>query len=94
MLSKGQQINARGKLLHLAEPLEASQEPAVDVGHLVDLVDTVSALKGGRDRKKTLVGRPADLLIDVLDVVVLVRDGGEESVPSRWLCMTGSHSRC
>lgn len=65
--------DSRDDLLHLGEPLELPEEPLVDVGHLVDLVDGVASSERGSDGEESLVGRVPDLVVDVLHVVVLMR---------------------
>lgn len=63
--------NERSELLHLTQSLQSRQEPLVNLGHLMDLVDGVPSAEGGSDSKESLVGRSSDLLIDIVHVVVL-----------------------
>ena len=47
------------------------EEPLVNVGHLLDLIDAVAAVKCSRDREYALVVRVDKLIVNVFNIVVL-----------------------
>ena len=57
--------------LGLKDRLEFLEEPAVDVCHLPDLLNRISAMEGSRDREDTLVRRVLELLVNIFYEVVL-----------------------
>ena len=58
-------------LLELEDIVQAAEEPLVNVSHLVDLLDRVTAMEGRRDRKDTLIRRINELLVNIFHKVVL-----------------------
>ena len=54
--------------------LELLEEPLVNLGEVVNLIDRIASLHGLGDDKNTLVGRFAESLVDVIDLNDLVFD--------------------
>jgi hypothetical protein len=69
--SKTTWANVQQPLLHVKDVLELGQKPLVDIGHLPDLVDRITATERSGDGKDTLVGGVHELLVDILYKVVL-----------------------
>lgn len=57
--------------------LELAEEPLVDLGELVDLVDGSAGVEGVGDREDALVGGILELFVDILVVVVLAVKMGD-----------------
>ena len=61
--------------------MQTAEEPFVNVGHLVDLVDRVAAVEGSRDGENALVGGVDELLVNVLNKIVL-QQISQRSIPT------------
>jgi hypothetical protein len=57
--------------LHVKDVPQLGQEPLVDVGHLPNLVNQITAIERGRDCKNVFVRRVHELFVDILDKVIL-----------------------
>jgi hypothetical protein len=57
--------------LHVENVLQLRQKPLVDVGHLPDLIDRVTAIEGSGDSKDAFVSRVYKLFVDIFDEVIL-----------------------
>jgi hypothetical protein len=58
-------------LFHVEDVLQLGQEPLVDVGHVPNLVNRITAMECDGDGKDSLVRRVHEFLIDILDKVIL-----------------------
>lgn len=58
-------------LLHLKDVVELRQEPLVNIGHLVNLVDTVTPVECGGDGEYALIRRVDQFFINIFDELVL-----------------------
>ena len=63
--------DVRKLLLESVDVVELGEEPTIDVCHLVNLLDTVSAMESSGNGEYTFVGRVDQLFVNVLDIIIL-----------------------
>lgn len=51
--------------------MEFNQEPFVDISHLPDLVDAISAMERGGNGKNPFVSWIDELLVNILHIIIL-----------------------
>ncbi len=68
-------MSVRKSLLHVKDVFQLSQEPLIDVGHLPDFINRITAIERSGDCEDALVSWVQELLIDILDKIILQKQG-------------------